>query len=787
MPNVKFKRGTQAALNALIAGSGNRFEDGSFYLTSDTDRLYVAQSATELVELNQSIEIVDSISQLPQTSAEVAVGQFYYVSGTNLHNGEQNNNGNILAVCTSIAGGVPTWTQVNPDTNTDTGYEFFEKGANTGMVVSAGTVEQANNRIKYTITLHPKKTGVNGVSTTTTLNDITADFYVNSSDIGTITSATAVKVSSAAVANNKTTVNVSGNGADTTGGFTLAAGSNVTLSGGGSSDITIAATDTTYTMSSATSGTSDAKVSLTPSANGTAGTAQNVYFKAGTDLTVNGATAGEITYAHATYGTPTAATGTAETFNSGNTHTFSVVDGVTTSNGHVTAVTKKDITVKDTTYTANTITADNQGHLTFTIKDSGNQTSTASSSDNSGSPVLFHKITIDGTEVTKYNQQSLGSFYSAAQVDSLIAGLNAMTYKGTVGTGGDVASLTTTATASDGVKVGDTYMVKSNGAGPSSGSKVGDLYIATGTETNGVIVGTVTWELVPAGNDIDTHYTFSVAADGTISANPDTGAASVTVAQITGTSPIAVAGDASTGVITVSHSNSGVTAGTKGDNSAITSALGYSGTFKVPTVTVDAKGHVTGLSEQTITLPASDNTTYSISATQASGQAAKITLTSGGAGNSTTTNAYVVGDGTSISTSVPSSGANQDNLVITHNNLLSSGTAGTAYGVSASTTPAAGSGVIKVPNVTVNAQGHVTTITEQSITLPADTHYSFQDTSVAVSSNTATATFTLGNNQDNTTSTSTLEVSSSSLTIDRGTLVNGKTDEIKIDIEWGTF
>jgi len=578
------------------------------------------------------------------------------------------------------------------------------------MVVTKSNPDTTNKNIKYTITLHPKKTGVNGASTTTTLNDITADFYINSSDIAEITVAPSVKLGSTAVSSKKTTINVSGNGADTTGGVTLAAGSNVTLSGGGNSNITIAATDTTYSLSSSNGNNSDAKVSLTPSVNGTAGAAQNVFFKAGTDLTVNGSTAGEITYAHAAYDTPTVTPNLAadDTSYSNGVKEFNVVDAITTTNGHVTEVTKKRVSVTNNTFSANTITADNTGKITYTIKnDQTNATTTGQSGE-----VLFHDITIDGQTVRKKNQANLGSFYSAEKVDTLIAGLNAMTYKGTVGEGGDVPSLKTTATASDGIKVGDTYMVKTSGAGPNSGSRAGDLYIATGVEDKGVITGPVTWELVPAGNDIDTHYTFSVAADGTISANPDTGAASVTVAKITGTDPISVAGDASTGVITVSHKSSGVTAGTKGDNTGITSALGYSGTFKVPSVTVDAKGHVTSLSEKTITLPASDNTTYSISATQASGQSAKITLTSGGAGTSTTTNAYVIGDGTSISTSVPSSGTNKNKLVITHSNLLSTGTAGIVYGKSDDTTPDAKTGIIKVPNITVNAQGHVTSITE---------------------------------------------------------------------------
>ena len=95
MANVMFKRGTQANLNTLINGNGDRFVDGSFYLTTDTNRLYVAQSASNLVELNKSISIVDSVANLPgntgNPNAKVEVGQFYYVTGTNLHNDQQSN------------------------------------------------------------------------------------------------------------------------------------------------------------------------------------------------------------------------------------------------------------------------------------------------------------------------------------------------------------------------------------------------------------------------------------------------------------------------------------------------------------------------------------------------------------------------------------------------------------------------------------------------------------------------------------------------------------------------
>ena len=51
---------------------------------------------------------------------------------------------------------------------------------------------------------------------------------------------------------------------------------------------------------------------------------------------------------------------------------------------------------------------------------------------------------------------------------------------------------------------------------------------------------------------------------------------------------------------------SGATAGSYGDSAAQTP--GYGSTFKVPYITVDNKGRVTGISEHTVKIPASDNT-----------------------------------------------------------------------------------------------------------------------------------------------------------------------------------
>lgn len=77
--------------------------------------------------------------------------------------------------------------------------------------------------------------------------------------------------------------------------------------------------------------------------------------------------------------------------------------------------------------------------------------------------------------------------------------------------------------------------------------------------------------------------------------------------DITATSPIEVSKDATTQKLSVSHANSGATAGNYGDNAAQTPA--YGGTFNVPYIEVNSTGHITKISSHTVKIPASDNTT----------------------------------------------------------------------------------------------------------------------------------------------------------------------------------
>lgn len=93
--NLQFLRGTQANLNKIESAI-----DGAFYLTTDTNRLYVGQG-TALVELNKSVTTVSTFDSLPKTNIEE--GQFYYVS-------------NINVLCVYKGG---KWVQINPDTKLD--------------------------------------------------------------------------------------------------------------------------------------------------------------------------------------------------------------------------------------------------------------------------------------------------------------------------------------------------------------------------------------------------------------------------------------------------------------------------------------------------------------------------------------------------------------------------------------------------------------------------------------------------------------------------------------------
>lgn len=121
---------------------------------------------------------------------------------------------------------------------------------------------------------------------------------------------------------------------------------------------------------------------------------------------------------------------------------------------------------------------------------------------------------------------STGALYSKNEIDTMLEGLDGMTYKGTIGdSGATINALPTT-----NVKNGDTYVIvkrgwtASNFAGATfnsqtiaemaSGTRIGDMLIAKGTEQNGAITAaTLEWTYIPAGNDALDAVTYSAVVN----------------------------------------------------------------------------------------------------------------------------------------------------------------------------------------------------------------------------------------------------------------------------------
>lgn len=156
MANVKFLKGTQSNFNNL-----STFTDGAFYLTTDTDRLYFAQSSTECVPLNQFIRTVSEAEFKALRTDQVSKGDYYYIPEKN-----------ILAVCKDNNATL-TWTQLNPDTNTNTTFDEinFESSVTDNTVTITEKLKEYNAiaaaQTGNAVVGNLKLKGTNGIALTT--------------------------------------------------------------------------------------------------------------------------------------------------------------------------------------------------------------------------------------------------------------------------------------------------------------------------------------------------------------------------------------------------------------------------------------------------------------------------------------------------------------------------------------------------------------------------------------------------------------------------------------------
>ena len=157
---VKFKLGTQASLNTLKA-SQKGWEVGTFYLTSDSSRLYIGQ-ADELALLNKSVEIYDNLNALKAKGKSYEGDIAYCVDE------------NVLAYYNGT-----TWAQINPDDDTIlTALTQVVSSVTDGVkITTGGTNSDAGKTVSSAdVTI----TGVNGAKVAMASNKaltITGDTY----------------------------------------------------------------------------------------------------------------------------------------------------------------------------------------------------------------------------------------------------------------------------------------------------------------------------------------------------------------------------------------------------------------------------------------------------------------------------------------------------------------------------------------------------------------------------------------------------------------------------------
>ena len=722
MANVSFLKGLQSDFNGLSS-----YVAGAFYLTTDTNRLYFADTANKANYLNKYVHTVASKTALETAINDGVVvnGDFAYVSDLN--------------ALVAIQG--KSYVQINA-------YENDNDNTKTTALSFQKSVD--NNVITINYTLDQKTTDVDGKAHDET--PITGSFTISAADIGAVVAATEVDVTSS-ISNNKAVIKTTGIGSAGD-GITLESGNDVISISGSADKVVISGVDTTYTLSS---DENVAGIVLTDNN----GDSNEVDFVAGKQMVVSGLIEGEINIAHADVAT-NKATHATDVADGG---AFTAVNSLTIDNGHITGYTVETYTIPESKeYTITDVTADNAGKISVTMKDQNG----AGEAVVSGADLYY---VVNGETV--YNQGVI-DFYTKDEIDSKIHGIDAMVYRGTVGTSGATVS----ALPSSDVQNGDTYKVATAGTWGTHECEVGDLLIATGAEVDGKISGTITWTYVPAGDDTDSQFALS-AANGTNAAvikltnttDNNSAAGAVTLAQ---GNDIAISASGDT--ITIAHEAFTTTSTTDGTAVSATSGaaqtLEYGKTFVALAGIKTDNGHVTGYKATTFTMPESDDTTYALSAV-ADGSDVIVRLQDNNQGNSDIT----IAPGASLTASNLGNKISiaHATLTPTHDNKTTAEELDYANNFSA------------ITSLTFNNTGHVTGYTTKKFALPEEVKYTLAGATIASlavdGGNGIQITDTLTGNGGAAAGTSVFGVTSKSLKL----VADATNHAYSIDLEWGSF
>lgn len=744
MANVMFKRGTQSGFNNLTA-----YQDGCFYLTTDSHRLYVGTGNNTADLVSQSVisypnwAAIEALSNKSSSSYAAGLcveGQFYYAKAENI-------------LCTYSNG---KWVQINPDHNDD--HDTYVKSIN---VAKNDAETEKGKQLVYDVRITQAQKDLKGNNESAVTPDVSGQIVISATDLGQITTHTDVGVEAEKTADNKVYLKNNGIGASATAKVELAGEGSVSISTSNSNKITISGVDTTYSLNTTTN-TTGAKAAL-QTQNGTTESSFAIEVD-NSALIVASNTAGKngsIKLAHAkslqsnSAFTPADAT----TDDSGNV-ILSMPTVSVNEYGHVTAVGTQNVTLprdKDTKVSA--ISADDSGKITVTIKDENTTVETPVVSDT----VLYHKITVDGVEKTVYNQGDLGAFYSSDKVDTLITAakseMNAMTYCGTA-TKSAFGQIT-------GPQKGDTYKAAESftiGSGSSAVDvNTGDLIIYNGADVAAGAAGDIAkWEVIPSGDDIDTTYNMSLNGT-TIQLNNEVNSKTAGTIAVKGADGISVTNDSG---LSIGHTNT-ITAGSASGTKLVDRK------FTIPTINYDKNGHITGLGiATTIELPVDKDTTYTFGS-----DATSKTVSLKNSSEVVTGSLQFTTSDNSLVVSLSNTAADKPVVDLKLTTVTKKDSA-SANNVSYSPLSGGSEQEFTVPKAIVDDYGRVTGFENQTITLNTD------QLTYNVSTNVADNILLVNSSLAGKVGTA----QSKSVKVKSGSLAFSKAEDIvSVDLVWGTF
>lgn len=554
MPNVGFKLGPQENIdkivNTIIEGS-----HGTFYLTSDTSRLYVGNHENRIVPVNAGIITVDQLvgdsdhSGLP-SSDSVYPGNYYYAKKENVlcvFNGER-------------------WVQINSvvyntGLTTDVSYDSEEKEVRINTIVT----QQDMNEVEDTYIISAS----NGLSVNASSNDkinISVETPIEIMvEQGTDNTSAKLGVKSSL---NK-------NGEDQF--FNLKAGANVGSIVADGTDVTLNVNDTVNTEMSISLSNDDTNNSVTISTS----LAQSMGAEVGDAYTLKGENGITVSAdednmlsisAEKIEVKVTTVTDGAEVSlvsdlieSTEDKDKFNIISG----NSNVTVESENNnikISSKDTTIDSIAFTPLTSGFELSLVPSEGLEIS------NTIDPVVA--VGKDGTVQSHYvNGTATLPVYSITETDALIEKelklFNAMMYRG-------VVDGTQTFLPVSGVHVGDTYLIATDGykAPDNTVHSAGTLAIANISDDsivedeNGFIPeGYISWDYV-TGSQVDTQYSLN-AVEGGFTLTGNNGLINAGQFTIAGDSKdITVSSSASQGVdqsLTIAHKVYGDITATEGD------------------------------------------------------------------------------------------------------------------------------------------------------------------------------------------------------------------------------